>query len=68
MLKCNIKKDGKISVKGSGSAKDLMAETGALIRELYRNIKRQSPEAAAGYKLHLIGLLLDPKSPVWKED
>ena len=29
--------------------------------------KKENPEAAKGYKLHLLGLLLDPDSPVWKE-
>ena len=66
MLKCNIKKGGLVRVKAGGTAQDLMVETGALIRSLYSSINRQNPEAAEGYKSHLIGLLLDPESPVWK--
>ena len=67
MLKCNIKREGHVKVKSSGTAWDLMVETAALIQEIYRNIKQQNPEAAKGYRRHLMGLLLDPKSPVWKE-
>ena len=67
MLKCNVKRGSKCQIKASGTAEDLMVETGALIQEIHKNIKQQNPEAAAGYKSHLIGLLLDPKSPVWKE-
>lgn len=69
MIKCNIRKGkkGKVWVKATGTADDLTAETGALIQTVYQNIKAENTEAAKGYKLHLLGLLLDPKSPVWKE-
>ena len=66
MLKCNIKKGGTVRVKASGTAQDLMVETAALIQEVHRSINEKNPEAAKGYKVHLLGLLLDPKSPVWK--
>ena len=68
MLKCHIKKGGSIAVRASGTAKDLMVETAAMIQNVYQNIRRQHPEAAEGYKTALIGVLLDPKSPVWKEN
>lgn len=69
MLKCNINRaKKKVWVKGNGAAQDLMVETAALIQEVYHGISEKSPEAAKFYKEHLIGLLLDPKSPVWKED
>ena len=68
MLKCNIKKGGMVRVKATGTAQDLMVETGAMIKEVYQNIKQQNPEAAKGYKKNLIVLLLSPDSPVWKED
>ena len=68
MIKCNIKKGGTIRVKASGTAEDLMVETATMIQEVYSSIAQQSPEAAEGYKLHLLGLLLDPRSPVWKEN
>ena len=68
MLKCNIKRGGNVRVKASGTAEDIMVETCALIQDVYQGIKRQNPEAAKGYKNHLIGMLLDPDSPVWKEE
>lgn len=67
MIKCNIKRSGHVKVKASGTAQDLMVETTALIQEIYSNINRQNKEAASGYKLALLGTLLDPKSPVWQE-
>lgn len=67
MLKCRLKKGSHVIVKATGTAQDLMVETGTLIHEVYKNINRQNPEAAEGYKNHLLGLLLDPASPVWKE-
>ena len=68
MLKCKIKREGNIRVKATGTAQDLMVETGAAIHEVYQGIKKKNPEAAEGYKNHLIGLLLDPNSPVWREE
>lgn len=72
MLKCHInrsgKKAGKIWIKATGTAENLMVETAALIKTVYKNINAQNPEAAKGNKDHLIGLLLDPESPIWKED
>lgn len=66
MLKCKIKKGGKLRVKASGTAEDLMLETCAMIQNVYEGIKRQNPEAAKGYKNHLIVTLLNADSPVWK--
>ncbi len=66
MLKCNIKREGHVRVKTSGTAQDLMVETSVLIHEIYHNINQMNPEAAKGYRRHLMGLLLDPKSPVWQ--
>lgn len=68
MLKCNIKKGGMVRVKASGTAQDIMVETCALIQVVYRDIKKQNPEAAKGYKNQLLVMLLDADSPVWKED
>jgi hypothetical protein len=67
MIKCNIKRDGHVRVKASGTAHDLTVETSALIEDIYQSIHQQNPEAAKGYKNTLIGILLDPNSPVWKE-
>lgn len=68
MLKCKIKRNGYIRVKTTGTARDLTAETAVLIHEVYQNINQQNPEAASGYQLNLIGMLLDPGSHVWKVD
>lgn len=67
MLKCNIKRGGNVRVKASGTSRDLMVETSTAIKEVYNGIKKHSPVAAAEYRKNLIGLLLDPASPVWKE-
>ena len=67
MLKCNIKRGGNIRVKASGTAQDLMVETAAAIKEVHNGISKANQEAAKEYRLKLIGLLLDPDSPVWKE-
>ena len=67
MIKCNVKNGGNIRVKASGTPHDLMLETGVLIQDIFRNIYQQSPEAAKQYKVQLLSVLLDPKTPVWKE-
>lgn len=68
MLKCHVnKKKGHNWVKAAGTAQELMVETAALIENTYQAIHQQNPEAAKGYKNNLLGMLLDPKSPVWKE-
>lgn len=67
MIKCNIQREGHVRVKASGTAQELMVETAAMIQEIYQTINAQNPEAAKGYKNHLLGTLLDPSSPVWKE-
>jgi hypothetical protein len=66
MLKCNIKKGRPILVKATGTAEDLTVETGMVVQQIYRNILKQNPAAAEGYKLNLLCLLLDPQTPVWK--
>lgn len=68
MLKCKIKRDGIIRVKATGTAQDIMVETAAAIQAVYNDIKKKYPEAAAGYKHSLIGMLLTSNSPVWKEE
>ena len=67
MIKSNIKRQGHVRVKASGTAQELMVETAAMIQEIYQTINAQNPEAAQGYKNNLLGTLLDPSSPVWKE-
>lgn len=69
MLKCKIdKKKDLISVKAKGTAKELMIDTCCIIADLYRNINNKAPAVAPVFKNELIGMLLDPQSPVWKEE
>ena len=70
MIKCNIRKGtkGKVWVKANGTAADLVPEVGMVFMEIFRAIHKKNPEAAKLFKNRLIGLLLDPKSPVWKEE
>ena len=67
MIKCKIKRGGTVRVKAYGTPHDLMLETGVLIQDIFQNVYQQSPEAAKEYKARLLGMLLHPKTPVWKE-
>ena len=67
MIRCRIKSGGLCIIKASGTAKDMVKETAALIRAIYTKVRQINPEAADGYKDALLLTLLDPKSPVWKE-
>lgn len=66
MLKCNVSRaKNVIRVKAKGTAKELLPETVMVIKTIYDGIREASPEAAEAYKNTLIGVLLDPESPVW---
>lgn len=68
MIKCYLdQKKDKIQVKSSGTAQEMMVETAVMVQQIYQGIHAQNPEAARGYKNNLLGMLLDPSSPVWKE-
>ena len=67
MLKCNIRTSGRVWVKASGTASELVPEIGMVIKEVFRVIHKKNPAAAKEFKNRLIGLLLDPASPVWEE-
>lgn len=67
MIKCNIQKCGRSRVKASGTADDLVPEVGLVIMEIFRAMHKKNPEAAKQFKNRMIGLLLDPRSPVWGE-
>lgn len=66
MLKCKIGKGKGVRVQASGTADELMVETGMLIQQVYQSIREQNPEAAKGYRSQLLILLLKTESPVWK--
>lgn len=68
MLKCKVRRKGSCRVKATGTAQDLMVETAAVIKEIHNGISRENAMAASEYKMKLIGVLLDPNSPVWKAE
>lgn len=67
MIKCNIKRGGKVRISAKGNAKDLIPETLVLIHAVYHGIKKNNPEVAEEYRLAIIGSTLDPDSPVWED-
>lgn len=69
MLKCKIdKKNGRVYVRTKGDLTTIAVEALALFKEIHRGIERQNPEAAKEFKNMVIGTMLDPRSPVWKEE
>lgn len=69
MLKCKIdKKTGCFRVNTKGDLATIAVEVLGLFKELHRGIERQNPEAAKEFKNMVIGTMLDPRSPVWKEE
>lgn len=69
MIKCHIDKFKKrVWVKANGTAHTLMVEAIVLIKDIYHHIHEQAPDAAKQFKNELIRMLLDPESPVWKEE
>ena len=67
MIKCKIKRGGKVKIAAKGKGANLGPETLLLIQQVYRGIKAKNPEAADAYKRGIIGTLIAPDSPVWKE-
>lgn len=70
MIKCRVNKDTKRRswVKVNGTPNDLVTELCVVVGEIYRAIKRKHPDAAKEFKNNMIGMLLDPRSPVWEEE
>lgn len=67
MLKINInKKKDRMKIQVAGTGREIMVETCFIIETIHRHMHQQNPEAAVAYKNHLLGVLLDPKSPVWQ--
>lgn len=67
MLKCNVKKGGMVFVKAKGTVDNLVPETAVVVQAVYLGIRNKNPEEAKEFKNRMIGLLLDPASPVWQE-
>ena len=68
MIKCNIKRRGTIMVSAKGTVDEIIPETLLIIQQLYLFIKKQNPAAAEQFRRAIIGTMLDPNSPMWKED
>lgn len=69
MLKCRINKKRRMSwVRGSGTAREVLLEIAILIMVVYQGLMEKNPEVAKAFKNELLGVLLDPRSPVWKEE
>lgn len=69
MIKCRIDKEKDIvRIKTKGTGETINAELFFLIQQIYRGIRRQNESAAETFRIATIGVLLDPNSPVWKEE
>ena len=69
MIQCNInRKKRRVWVKAKGESQDVAVEALTCIKMIYQQIVKVDPEAAKGFKLTIIGCVLDPKSPVWEVD
>lgn len=67
MIKCNIKRGKRISVNASGKLKDISEEVLVLIQQVHSGLQKESPEAAARFKLNIFEGIIDPDGPAWKE-
>lgn len=67
MIKCHVKRDGKVKISASGKANDLLPETLLIIQQIYLGIKRENPSVADAYRRAIIGTTLAPNSPVWED-
>ena len=66
MIKCKIDKSkGKGVVKAKGMSDEVVAEILTLIHIIYQQVP---DEHKTSFKNTIIGGVLDPKSPVWRDD
>ena len=69
MIKCKIDRGkGPVKVKAKGDVNTITVEMLALFKEVHKNIEQQNPDAAREFKNTVIGAMLDPRSPLWKEE
>lgn len=69
MLKCRINRaKGPVRVKASGDLNTITVEVMALIKEVNQGISQKNPEAGCVFRNKLIAAILDPASPLWKEE
>lgn len=67
MLKCNVRESSTVYVQARGPMDKLVTETAVVVQAVYRGILAKHPEVAKEFRNRLLGVLLDPESPVWKE-
>ena len=68
MIKCTIKSQGTVRVRAEGTPQDITNETLVLIKEVLRGLSKQDPELAKECRNVMVAALLDPNSPLWKEE
>lgn len=70
MIKCKAKMSaGAGKIKAKGNIKELTAETMAIIYEIYWAFKKENKEEAAErYRNDIFAFILDPNSPLYKEE
>ena len=69
MLKCKIDRaKGPVRVQAKGDLNTITVEVLALFKEVHKNIAQQNPGAAKEFRNTVIGAMLDPSSPLWKEE
>lgn len=69
MLKCNINRErNHVQVKAKGEPSTITTEVLVLIKTINQGIERQNPDAARVFRNTLTAAMLDPTSPLWKED
>ena len=69
MIKCKIDRaKGPVQIKTKGDLRTITVEVLALFKEIHHGIQQQNPEAAREFKNNVIGAMLDPRSPLWKEE
>lgn len=69
MVKCKINRDkGLVSIKTKGDLHSITVEVLCLIKEVHRGIEQKNPEAAREFRNTVTAAMLDPTSPLWKEE
>ena len=68
MIKCKVTRGRAVKMKARGSVLDLAVELLSLIMTAHMSINDQSEEVAKEFKRTILGVLLHPDSPIWKED
>lgn len=68
MIKCKAnRKKSYLKLKAGGTLREITTESLAIIQSIHEEIAAKNPEAAKDYKNTLLGVLLDPDSPIFKE-